>query len=64
MTARRDSRNVEGSVSIVGESGGGVSLSDPLEALEAQSGRLAIIIEFVAIIIFDCWEIFEAVCLI
>ena len=51
MTALSDSRNVEGKVSAVGDSGDSESLSDVFPVLLAQSGRLAMIIEFVAIIV-------------
>jgi hypothetical protein len=50
MTARSDSRNVDGRLSEAETSGDGVCLSGDV-VVEDQSGRLAMIIEFVAIII-------------
>jgi len=50
MTARSDSRNVDGRLSEAETSGDGVCLSGDV-VVEDQSGRLAMIIEFVAIIV-------------
>jgi len=50
MTARSDSRNVDGRLSEAETSGDAVCLSGDA-VVEDQSGRLAMIIEFVAIII-------------
>lgn len=60
ITALSDSRNVEGSlsaeeVSVVGESGIAISLSELVDEVEAQSGRLVMMMLFVAIIMnFVC----------